>query len=299
MKMRSLLFVPADNEKKLDKARASTADVLILDLEDSVAGSRKATAREMASRYLRETRGARTWQAFVRINPLSEPGALFDLASVVGEGLDGVVLPKANGIEDVARLAYCLDVLEARCGIPVGRTRILTVATETAAAMLNMGGYAQSHPRLAAITWGAEDLSAALGASTNREADGMLSHAYLMARSMCLIAAAAARVSAIDTLHVDFRDAAGLEAACAESRRRGFTGRIAIHPDQVDIINRCYSPSEEDLALARAVIAAFAAQPDAGTVGIDGRMYDRPHLVQAHKTLANAGPATTAGSSVQ
>ncbi|MBD5802281.1 (3S)-malyl-CoA thioesterase [Azoarcus sp. Aa7] len=299
MKMRSMLFVPADNEKKLDKARASTADVLILDLEDSVAAARKATAREMASRYLRETRGVRNSQAFVRINPLSEQGALFDLASVVGEGLDGVVLPKANGMDDVVRLGHCLDVLEARCGIPLGRTRIVVVATETAAAMLNMGGYARSHPRLAGITWGAEDLSAALGASSNREADGQLSHAYLLARSMCLVASAAAGVAPIDTLHADFRDASGLEAACAESRRRGFTGRIAIHPDQVDIINRCYAPSAEDLELARAVIAAFAAQPDAGTVGIDGRMYDRPHLVQAHRTLADAEATTASSASAQ
>jgi citrate lyase subunit beta / citryl-CoA lyase len=296
MKMRSLLFVPADNEKKLDKARRSTADVLILDLEDSVAASRKSVAREMALRYLRETRGARGWQAFVRINPLSAPGALFDLASVVGDGLDGIVLPKADGIEDVIRLGHCLDVLEARSGIPVGRTRIVVVATETAPAMLNMRGYVQPYPRLAGITWGAEDLSAALGASSNREADGSLSHAYVLARSMCLIASAAAGAAPIDTLHADFRDATGLEVACAESRRRGFTGRIAIHPDQVDIINRCYSPSAEDLALARAVIAAFAAQPEAGTVGIDGRMYDRPHLVQAQRTLAGAdvgAPSTT------
>lgn len=288
MKMRSMLFVPADNEKKLDKVRGSRADALILDLEDAVAPARKAVARELAQRYLGETREKRSWQAYVRINPLSSPGALFDLASVVGDGLDGVVLPKADGIEDVVRLGHCLDVLEARSGIPVGRTRIVVVATETPAAMLNMNGYARSHARLAAITWGAEDLSAALGASANREADGTLSHAYLLARSMCLIASAAAAAAPIDTLHADFRDVEGLEAACAESRRRGFTGRIAIHPDQVDVINRCYAPSEEDLALARAVIAAFAAQPDAGTVGIDGRMYDRPHLVQAQRTLAGA-----------
>lgn len=290
MKMRSLLFVPADSDKKLDNARQSAADVLILDFEDAVAAARKPVAREMAARYLRETRGERKWRAFVRINPLREAGAMYDLASVVSDGLDGIVLPKANAFEEVIRLGHCLDVLEARSGLPVGSTRILVVATETAPAMLNMAGYTRSHPRLAGLTWGAEDLSAALGASTNREANGELSHAYLIARSMCLMAAAAAGVAAVDTLFADFRDSAGLEADCAASRRRGFIGRVAIHPDQVDIINAGYSPSADDLDLARAVIAAFAAQPDAGTVGIDGRMYDRPHLVQAYRILA-AGAA--------
>ena len=294
MRMRSLLFVPADSDKKLDKARQSAADVLILDFEDAVAAPRKRVAREMAAAYLRETRGNRRWSAFVRINPLSEAGAMYDLAAVVGQGLDGIVLPKANGIEEVIRLGHCLDVLEARTGLPVGSTRILVVATETAPAMLNITGYTRSHPRLAGLTWGAEDLSAVLGASTNREANGELSHAYLMARSMCLMAAAAAGVAPIDTLFADFRDAAGLAADCAASRRRGFSGRIAIHPDQVEAINAGYSPSAEDLALAREVIAAFAAQPDAGTVGIAGRMYDRPHLVQAHRTLAAATQSANA-----
>lgn len=290
MTMRSLLFVPADSDKKLAKAEDSSADVLILDLEDAVAPSRKPAARQMAAAYLRQANRAPGWKAYVRINPLSDQAAMYDLASVVVEGLDGVVLPKANGIEDVTRLSHCLDVLEARAGLEVGSTRILVVATETAPAVLNMAGYQQSHPRLVGLTWGAEDLSAALGAITNREADGSLSHAYLVARSMCLMVAAAAGVSPIDTLYADFRDMAGLQEDCHASRRRGFSGRIAIHPDQVDVINVAYSPSEEDLARARAVVAAFAAEPDAGTVGIDGRMYDRPHLVQARRTLAAARP---------
>lgn len=289
MKMRSLLFVPADSEKKLDKARGSAADVLIVDLEDSVAEQRKAVGRELAAEFLRQPASSPRGSVFVRVNPLSSPHCMADLAAVVGEGLDGVVLPKADGIEDVVRLGHCLDALEARAGLAQGAVRILVVATETAAAMLGIGGYRRAHPRLAGLTWGAEDLSAALGAASNREADGELSHAYLMARSMCLVGAAAAGVAPIDTLYADFRDEEGLARDCAASRRRGFVGRIAIHPAQVDIINRCYSPSDEDLALAREVVEAFAAQPDAGTVGIGGRMYDRPHLVQAMRTLAAAG----------
>ncbi|WP_018990650.1 HpcH/HpaI aldolase/citrate lyase family protein [Aromatoleum toluclasticum] len=289
MKMRSFLFVPADSDKKLDRARDSGSDVLIVDLEDSVAAGRKALAREMAAGYLRRER-ASSGLNYVRINPLSDPASMLDLAAVVGEGLDGVVLPKADGIEDVIRLGSCLDALEARNGVPAGRTRIIVVATETAAAMLNLAGYQRSHPRLAGLTWGAEDLSAALGASSNRESDGSLSHAYLMARSMCLVAAAAASVAPIDTLYADFRDAGGLENECVASRRRGFAGRIAIHPSQVEIINRCYSPTAEEVALARVVVEAFEAQPDVGTVGIDGKMYDRPHLVQALRTLAGAQP---------
>ncbi|TVT48631.1 MAG: CoA ester lyase [Denitromonas halophila] len=288
MKTRSFLFVPADSEKKLDKARDSAADVLILDLEDSVAAARKPIAREQAAGYLRETAGRRSWSGFVRINPFSDSAAIADLASVVGPGLDGVVLPKADGIDDVIRLGHCLDVLEARSGLVRGAVRILVVATETSAAMLNMSGYQRSHPRLLGLTWGAEDLSAALGAETNREADGALSHPYLIARSMCLVASAAAAVAPIDTLFSDFRDEKGLEDDCIASRRRGFVGRIAIHPAQVETINRCYAPSGADLAHARAVVDAFENNPEAGTVGIDGRMYDRPHLVQALRTLASA-----------
>lgn len=287
MKMRSFLFVPADSEKKLDKARGSAADVLIVDLEDSVAEQRKSIGRELAAAFLQRPKEGRG-HVFVRVNPLDSQHCMQDLAAVVCERLDGVVLPKANGIEDVIRLGHCLDALEARAGLPHGAVRILVVATETAAAILNIGGYQRAHPRLVGLTWGAEDLSAALGAASNREADGALSHVYLMARSMCLVGAAAAGVAPIDTLYADFRDEEGLARDCAASRRCGFSGRIAIHPAQVDIINRCYSPSGEDLALAREVVDAFAAQPDAGTVGIGGKMYDRPHLVQALRTLAAA-----------
>lgn len=287
MKMRSLLFVPADSQSKLDRTAQSPADVLILDLEDSVAPSRKAAARELAAAHLQATHGQRSWQAFVRINPLSGSDALDDLAAIVTPGVDGVVLPKADGRADLDRLALYLDALETRAGMTPGSTRILVVATETAPAMLNLSSYTPGAARLAGLTWGAEDLSAAIGAITNREDDGELSHAYLMARSGCLFAAAAAGVPPIDTLYANFRDLAGLEADCRQSRRRGFVGRIAIHPDQVEAINRCYTPSEDEIALARAVVAAFEAEPDAGAVGIGGKMYDRPHLVQAMRTLNN------------
>jgi citrate lyase subunit beta / citryl-CoA lyase len=284
-----MLFVPADSEKKMLKSLDSTADALIFDLEDAVVPSRKHIARGMCAEHLRAHDGQRDWHAFVRINPLKTPEALLDLAAVIGKGIHGIVLPKVDSVHDIEILSAHIDALEVRAGLARGGIRILVVATETAPAMLNMSGYARQLPRLAGLTWGAEDLSTDLGAMTNREADGTLSHVYQMARSMCLVAAAAARVAPIDTLYADFRNQEGLEADCLVSRRRGFTGRIAIHPDQVAVINRCYTPSAADLDTARAIVAAFTANPEQGTVGIDGRMYDRPHLLQAWRTLAQAG----------
>lgn len=289
MKLRSLLFVPADSEKKLQKSVDSPADALIFDLEDAVVPSRKQIAREMCATHLRDMDGKRDWQAFVRVNPLKTPEALHDLAAVIGKGIDGIVLPKVDRVQDIEIVCAQIDALEVRAGMKRGETHILVVATETAQAMLNMGGYAKKLPRLVGLTWGAEDLSTDIGAPTNRESDGTLSHVYLLARSMCLLAASAAQVAPIDTLYANFRDAEGLATDCLESRRRGFSGRIAIHPDQVPTINRCYTPSDADIGIARAVVAAFAANPEQGTVGIDGRMYDRPHLLQAYRTLALAG----------
>ena len=296
MKLRSLLFVPADSDKKLAKSIDSAADVLIFDLEDAVTPARKPLARSMCAAHLREHAGKHGWKAFVRINPRSTPEALEDLAAIIGPGIDGIVLPKVDSVRDIELVSAHIDALEVRAGIPLGQTRILVVATETAPGMLNMAGY-QTHlkstlqalPRLVGLTWGAEDLSTAIGALSNRDSDGSLSHVYLMARSLCLLAASAAEVAPIDTLYANFRDAEGLANDCLESRRRGFTGRIAIHPDQVETINRCYTPSEADLCAAQAIVAAFAANPDQGTVGIDGKMVDRPHLVQALRTLALAG----------
>lgn len=288
LRLRSLLFVPADSERKLAKAAGSPADVLILDLEDSVTDARKAAARDTALAFIADQAPKLAARLFVRINPLDSGLAMVDLAAVVVPGLAGIMLPKTHSVADIVRLGHCLDALEARAGMVAGTVRIVPVATETAQAMLNMQGYTQPVPRLAGVTWGAEDLSSAIGAVSNREEDGSYSPLYTLANSMCLCAAAATGVPAIDTLHADFRDAAGLAAACRASRRRGFRGRIAIHPDQVAVINAAYSPTEAELAHAQRIVDAFAAQPEAGTLSLDGVMVDKPHLTQALRTLDQA-----------
>ena len=285
MPLRSMLFVPADSERKLAKGLQSPADVLILDLEDAVAAARKPLAREAAAAFIAANAGSASSQLYVRINPLDSGLAMQDLAGVVVPGLAGIMLPKTNSADDIRRIAFCLDALEARAGIEAGTVRIVPVATETAPAMLTMASYTREVPRLAGVTWGAEDLSAAIGAISNREEDGQFSPLYVLANSLCLCAAAAAGVPAIDTVYTDFRDAAGLAASCAVARRRGFRGRIAIHPDQVAVINEAFTPSEAELAHARRVVEAFAEQPDVGTVGLDGAMLDMPHLKQARRTL--------------
>ena len=286
MRLRSLLFVPGDSERKFEKARTCGADGLILDLEDAVASSRKADARLLVARFLGD-KTPRDWAFWVRVNPFETGLTLDDLAAVVEAGLSGIVLPKANDASDVSRLAYYLNALEAKAGIAEGQVKVIVVATETPLAVFNLGSYAPPHSRLAALTWGAEDLSAAVGATANKEADGEWTAPYQLARSLCLFASAAADVLPIDTLYADFRDHEGLAASCRRSRRDGFVGRVAIHPDQVDTINRCYSPSDEDVEHARRVVQAFADKPDAGTIGIDGKMYDIPHLKQARRVLAS------------
>lgn len=287
MKLRSMLFVPADSERKLAKSVASEADALILDLEDAVAESRKPVARTMAAEFIGAQAAGMKPKLFVRINPLDTPFSFDDLAGVTRPGLAGVVLPKIRSALDILRLSHMLDTLEARAGLPAGQVKVVPVATETAEIMLAMGSFVGLPlPRLAAVTWGAEDLSAAIGAMSNRDEDGAYSPLYQLAGSLCLCAAAAAGVPALDTLHTDFKDEAGLAATSRASRRRGFRGRIAIHPDQVAVINRAYSPSAEEVAQARRIVEAFAAQPEAGALSIDGHMVDMPHLVQARRTLA-------------
>jgi citrate lyase subunit beta/citryl-CoA lyase len=289
LKLRSMLFVPADSERKLAKSTGNPADVLILDLEDSVAESRKAGARGTAVAFITEQASKLSARLFVRINPLDSGLAMDDLAAVVVPGLAGIMLPKTQSAADIVRLGYCLDALEARAGMANGTVRIVPVATETAQALLNMQSFAAPIARLAGVTWGAEDLAAAIGAVSNREEDGSYSPLYTWASSLCLTAATAAGVPPIDTLHADFKDSAGLAAECRASRRRGFRGRIAIHPDQVAIINEAYSPTAAELAHARRIVDAFAAQPDAGTLSLDGMMIDKPHLTQALRTLDQAG----------
>ncbi len=285
MRLRSLLFVPGDSPRKLARARDCGADVLILDLEDAVASSMKEQARDHVAGCVADA-AARPWSLFVRVNPLDSGLLLEDLAAVTAPGLDGVLVPKANGAADIERIGHYLDALEQKAGMPVGHVRIAVVATETPAAMFALGGYAPAHPRLVGLTWGAEDLAAAIGATGNKEPDGSWTRPYQQARSMCLFAAANAGVAPLDTLYADFRDAEGLEQDCRRARRDGFTGRIAIHPDQVATINRCFSPSEAEVEEARRITDAFAAQPNAGTLGIDGKMYDIPHLKAARRTLA-------------
>lgn len=287
MRLRSLLFVPGDSEKKFARASAGAADALILDLEDAVAPSRKAEARALVADLIARERVGH-WRCFVRVNALDTGMTIEDLAAVVCPGLDGLLIPKVNGAHDVDRIGHYLDALEVRAGMAPGTVRIAIVSTETPAAMFALGSYAPAHPRLAALTWGAEDLAAAIGATANKEIGGEWTFPYQVARAQCLFAASAAAVAPIDTLFADYRDFDGLEADCLRSRRDGFTGRIAIHPDQVDTINRCFSPSADDVDHARRVIAAFANAPDAGTIGIDGRMYDIPHLKNARRTLAAA-----------
>ena len=279
------MFVPGDSERKFAKARGAGADVLILDLEDSVAPSQKDIARATVARLLDDPT-PRAWRFFVRPNPFDTGLTLADLAAVVRPGLDGLLIPKADGARDVERIGHYLDALEAKAGMTPGIVKIAVVATETPAAMFALGSYAPAHPRLVGLTWGAEDLAAAIGATDNKEADGSWTRPYQQARSLCLYAAANAGVAPIDTLFADYRDTGGLEEDCRRARRDGFTGRIAIHPDQLETINRCFSPSEAEVAKARRIVAAFAAQPDAGTLGIDGKMYDIPHLKAAQRTLA-------------
>jgi citrate lyase subunit beta/citryl-CoA lyase len=280
--MRSFLFVPADSERKLARGQESGAGALILDLEDSVALDRKPVARELAAAWLRSRTAPP--QAWVRVNALDSGLAMADLAAVVGARPDGIVLPKCASAADLARLDAALSALEAREGLPDRSIPVMPLVTETPAAMFALGGYAGA-PRLAALTWGGEDLAAGLGARTNRLPDGTWDEPYRLARALALMAAGAAGVPAIDTIYADVRDLDGLRAECEAGRRMGFAGRMAIHPAQVAVIEEAYAPTEEERAWAERVIAAFDAAPGAGVVSLDGKMVDRPHLVQARRLL--------------
>ena len=293
--LRSWLFVPGDSAKKLAKIDGCGADAVILDLEDAVAPANKAAARAMVADILAaRPRDERAVQIWVRVNPFDTGLTADDLAAVVPGDPDGIVQPKIDGPDDVRALSDMLDRLEPAHGIAAGTIRILPVATETPVAPFRLGDFATAGlVRLAGLTWGAEDLSAALGASTNLGADGAWAFTYQMVRSLTLLAAHAAGVPAIETLYVDFRDEAGLLASSRAARAEGFSGRLAIHPAQVAGINAGFSPGEEEISFAHRVVAAFAADPSVGTVGIDGRMYDIPHLKAAHRTIAAADSHTT------
>jgi citrate lyase subunit beta/citryl-CoA lyase len=285
--MRSLLFIPGDSPKKLEKAVICGADAVIVDLEDAISPERKAQARDITLGFLKEAVSVPTRPTLlVRINGLQTGLIDADLDVVVAGRPDGIMLPKAEGGAAVSHCDAKLTAREAIHGLAEGHIGIVAIATETAAAIFLAGTYGGSSKRLKGLTWGAEDLSVELGAEANRDAQGNFLAPYQLARSLCLAGAAAAQVQAIDTVYIDFRNEAGLRRECEEARRDGFTGKMAIHPAQVAVINEVFTPTPEAIAHAQAVIAAFAADPGAGTIGIGGRMYDRPHLERAKQLLA-------------
>jgi citrate lyase subunit beta/citryl-CoA lyase len=305
-RLRSLLFVPGDSEKKLARALDAGADALILDLEVAVASSRKAAARGLVTEFLaahgaphgseqsREDGGVerpstrrKTAALWVRINAPSSPLIGEDLAAVVAARPRGLVVPKVRAAE-LGTIIAALDELERRHGLDIGATWLLPIATETPASLFSMGEYSATSPRLAGLTWGAEDLSAALGAATAVDEDGNWLPVYQLARSLCLLAARAAGVAAIDTVHTRFRDADGLRRQARDARRDGFSGKLAIHPDQIEIIHEAFAPSALEIDGARRVVKAFEGASD-GVVALDGRMLDEPHLQHARRVLARAG----------
>jgi citrate lyase subunit beta/citryl-CoA lyase len=284
--MRSLLFVPADGGSKLDKAMASGADAVIIDLEDSITPERKDAARASALSFLKDATAQKARpRILVRINGLDTGMTDADLEAIMPGRPDAIVFPKAEGGASVVHLDAKLTVREALVDIPEGTTKILAQAVESAAGMFLAGTFRDASRRLIGMTWGPEDLSAELGAESNRETDGTLTEPYRLARSMCLYGAAAAKLPAIETVYVDFRNTEGLRRDTEAARRDGFIGRLAIHPAQVPVINEVFTPTPAQIDKAKAVVAAFAAQPGAGAVGIDGKMYDRPHLVRAQRLL--------------
>jgi citrate lyase subunit beta / citryl-CoA lyase len=290
--MRSLLFVPADSPNKLGKALRCGADTLILDLEDSVAPGRKEAARAGAAAFLTQTLPLQGRpRLIVRINGLATGLSDADLDALVPARPDAIMLPKAEGGASVIHVDAKLCAREALHGLDEGAIGIVAIATETAPALFAAGTYRGASKRLAAITWGVEDLSAELGAEASRDAQGQFLDPYRLARTLCLAAAAAANVPALDTVYVDFRNETGLRRECEEARRDGFTGKMAIHPGQVATINDVFTPAPAAIARAQAIVAAFAAAPGAGVIGIDGVMYDRPHLAKAERLLARAKAA--------
>ncbi len=290
--MRSLLFVPALDARKLEKSLGSGADVIIADLEDSVAADAKETARAVVVDFLKTTAGrVDRPKLHVRINGFDTAQADRDIDAAVAAGAEGLMLPKAAGGMDVTRLDAKIAVAEAVHGVPEGRTRIVAIVTETAHAVFQAGTYRGASHRLAGMAWGAEDLSADLGAATARGPNGDFLDTFRLARTLTLLGAVAAEVTPIDGVYTDFRDLDGLRAECEAAARDGFTAKMAIHPAQVAVINAAFTPSAEAIAEAHRVVAAFRVAGDPGVVGLDGRMLDRPHLLRARRLLARAGVA--------
>lgn len=282
---RSWLFAPGDSERKMEKAAAGAADIVLLDLEDAVTEDEKPKARGMIADFLRNRPVADRRRLWVRVNPLDGPHTLTDLAAVMPGRPGGIMLPKSRGREDVELLDHYLSALEVSAGIEPGSTKIVVLATETAEGMFTTGTY-KGAPRLVAMTWGAEDLADAVGASDNRNTDGSYGFTYELARSLCLLGAATAGVPAIDTIQGDFRDVDGLRRRAEKVRRDGYRGMLAIHPMQVDVINEAFTPAADELAAAQEIVDLFAAHPGVGAIGYKGAMLDRPHLARAQALLA-------------
>lgn len=280
--MRTMLFVPGDSPRKFEKASLGNASALILDLEDSVVPDKKDEARGLTRTMLSGRRDGQ--QLYVRVNALDTGMTLQDLAAVMPGAPDGIVLPKSRSGDDVRHLALWLDAFEAAAGTKVGSTQIVVVATETAASVFGLGSYKDCSPRLAGMMWGAEDLAASLGATENGSG-GKFHSPYLLARDMCLIGAAAAEVAAIDTVYTDIENLAGLEQETRAARRDGFSAKALIHPKHVDIVNAAFEPTAAERAWAEKIVEAFASNPTLGTLRVDGRMIDKPHLRAARKIL--------------
>ena len=293
--MRSLLFVPGDSTKKLEKSLSTGADALVLDLEDSVAANAKIGARATVVEFLKKTRslGPRP-KLYIRVNALDTGLLDGDLDAVLQGAPDGIMLPKCGGGADATLLDAKLAAREAIAGLPDGSTRLIVLATETPAAIFALGTYHGATRRLDAMAWAGEDLSAAVNAETNRLRDGNYTEPYRVVRALCLFAAVAAEVLPVDSVYPNYRDLDGLRLECEEARRDGFSAKLAIHPAQVPVINAVFTPAPEAVARARAVVAAFAASPGVGVVGLDGEMLDRPHLVRAERLIAQARAAGTA-----
>ena len=287
MIIRSWLFVPGDSEHKLLKGRENEADALILDLEDAVSNDRQAVGREMVHDFLSAHRDREAQELWVRINPLDTELSLGDLAAIIPGAPDGIVVPKVHSATDINILGNYLSALEAITEQEVGSTKIICVATETASSLLRFHTYLENvTDRLVGMTWGGEDLAAALGASDNKNpVTGQYDDPYLMAKSLCLVTARAIDVQPIGVVFVNFKDLQGLEEECLRERRAGFTGKIAIHPAQTEIINRAFTPTDEEIAHAKKVVEVFEQNPNLGTVGLDGKMLDMPHLKQARNLL--------------
>jgi citrate lyase subunit beta / citryl-CoA lyase len=281
--IRSLLFVPGDSERKIAKAQSSAADALILDLEDSVVPEKRAVARELCLVTL-QTGGPKPM--LVRVNALETPDALLDLAAVVRGRPYGIMLPKCSSARDIHCLDRYLSALEIRDGIAPGATKVLPIITETGASMFGAATYRRTTPRLAGLLWGGEDLAADIGARGNRDAHGHYEPIFELARSFCLLAATAARVTAVDAVYTDFRNVEGLRAEAAASARSGFAAKAAIHPDQAVIINEVFTPSADEIAHARRVVELFEGGETASVVALDGKMLDRPHLTMAKRILS-------------